>query len=222
MSTKALKLYSYWRSSAAYRVRIALNLKGLDYTLVPVHLINNGGEQHHPDFHAVNPQELIPVLVDGERVIRQSLAIVEYLDEVHPKSAPLLPADARSRARVRSLALAIACDIHPLNNARVLQYLEHELHIAQDARERWTRHWIGLSFAALEGLLGSDLATGRFCHGDEPTLADVLLIPQVYNARRWQLDLTAYPTLLRIEQTCLELEAFQRALPENQPDAPHS
>ena len=222
MSDHARKLYSYWRSSAAYRVRIALNLKGLPYSTIPVHLVDNGGEQHAPDYHAINPQELVPTLVEGERVFRQSLAIIEYLDEMYPQTAPLLPADARSRARVRSLALAIACDVHPLNNSRVLQYLERNLRIAQDQRDAWVRHWIAAGFAAFEELVANDATTGTFCHGDAPTLADVLLIPQLYNARRWSLELGAYPTLLRIEAACVPLEAFERARPENQADAPGS
>jgi maleylacetoacetate isomerase len=220
MTESHRKLYSYWRSSAAYRARIALNLKGLAYEIVPVHLVANGGEQHAREYHAINPQELIPTLVDGANTISQSLAIVEYLDEAYADAAPLLPRDPEARARVRSLALAIACDIHPLNNSRVIQYLERELHVAEDARLRWTRHWIALTFAALEERLATDAATGKFCHGDVPGMADTLLIPQIYNARRWSLDLAPYPTLLRIDAACAQHDAFVRAHPDNQPDAP--
>lgn len=216
------QLFSYWRSSAAYRVRIALNLKGLAYDVLPVHLVNNGGEQHRPEFRAVNPQELVPVLIDDSHAIRQSIAIIEYLDEAYPDGTRLLPAEPLARARVRGLALAVACDVHPLNNTRALQYLERELQVAQTARERWTRHWIALGFAALEELLAPDPATGRFCHGDAPGMADALLIPQLYNARRWSLDLAPYPTLCRIEAECAALHAFERARPENQVDAPRS
>ncbi len=213
------KLYSYWRSSAAYRARIALNLKGLDYEIVPVHLVANGGEQHTDRYHALNPQELIPSLVDGANTVTQSLAIIEYLDETYADE-PLLPREPASRARVRSLALAIACDVHPLNNSRVMQYLERELRVAEDARLQWTRHWIALTFAALEERLAADPATGKFCHGDAPGMADALLIPQIYNARRWNMDLAPYPTLLRIDAACARLDAFVRAHPDNQPDAP--
>jgi maleylacetoacetate isomerase len=219
MSSHALKLYSYWRSSAAYRVRIALNLKGLDYALVPVHLVNHGGEQHLEAFRAVNPQELIPVLVDGERLIRQSLAICEYLDETYPQTAALLPSDAASRARVRALALTVACDIHPLNNLRVLQYLGDAFGADSAPQADWARHWMARGFDALESLLATDPLTGRFCHADAPTLADACLVPQMYNARRWSLDLAPYPTLRRIDAACLALDAFERARPENQPDA---
>ncbi|MGH8124087.1 MAG: maleylacetoacetate isomerase [Rudaea sp.] len=222
MPETARKLYSYWRSSAAYRVRIALNLKGLAYDVLPVHLVDSGGEQHRPEFRAVNPQELIPVLIDGAHSIRQSIAIIEYLDEVYPSGAHLLPAAPLARARVRGLALAIACDVHPLNNTRALQYLERELHIAPAERARWTRHWIALGFAALEELLAPDPASGRFCHGDAPGMADALLVPQLYNARRWSLDLAPYPTLCRIDAECAALDAFERARPENQLDAPKS
>ncbi|MEP6939862.1 MAG: maleylacetoacetate isomerase [Rudaea sp.] len=220
MTTKTLKLYSYWRSSAAYRARIAINLKGLTCQIVPVSLVDEGGQQHSASYHEVNPQELVPTLIDGERVIRQSLAIIEYLDEMYPQGTALLPAEPRSRARVRALALAVACDIHPLNNTRVLKFLEHEMGVAQAGRERWIRHWIALGLAALEELIADDVVAGEFCHGDAPTMADATLIPQLYNARRWGLDLAAYPTLARIESACLALDAFERARPERQADAP--
>jgi maleylacetoacetate isomerase len=220
MTTQTRTLYSYWRSSAAYRTRIALNLKGLQYEISTVSLVNDGGEQHTSAYHDVNPQELIPTLVDGERVIRQSIAIIEYLDEMYPLTAPLLPPEPRSRARVRALALAVACDIHPLNNTRVLKYLEHELGVPQVERERWIRHWITLGLSAIEELVANDVVAAKFCHGDSPTLADVLLVPQMYNARRWGLDLSTFPALQRVEATCLKLDAFDRARPEVQPDAP--
>ena len=214
----ALTLYSYWRSSAAYRVRIGLNLKGLAYETRPVHLVRDGGEQHAEAYRALNPQELVPVLVDGERRITQSLAILEYLDETFPKPA-LLPADTRGRARVRSLAMLVACDIHPLNNLRVLQYLKRENDLEQTAVDAWMLHWMREGFAAMEAMLADAPGTGTFCHGETPTIADCCLVPQLYNARRFALDLSPYPTLVRIEAHCLALPAFDAARPENQPDA---
>lgn len=213
-----LTLYSYWRSSAAYRVRIALNLKGMEYTLRPVHLTRDGGEQHAPEYHALNPQELVPLLLDGERAIRQSLAIIEYLDEAYPDTRPLLPRNLRERARIRALALSIACDIHPLGNLRVLQYLG-QLGIDDEHRQAWSRHWIETGFAALEKLLTDNPGTGSFCGGDEPTLADCCLVPQVYNARRFGVAMEPYPTIARIDAACQAREAFVRAAPEAQPDA---
>jgi maleylacetoacetate isomerase len=211
-----LLLYSYWRSSAAWRVRIGLHLKGLEYETVPVHLLRDGGQQHSDEYKARNPQQLVPTLLHEERAITQSLAILEYLDETHP-SPPLLPAVAHERARVRALAQLIACDIHPLNNLRVLQYLERECSVPQDARNVWVQHWIGEGFAALETLL-NEPATGIFCHGDSPMLADCCLIPQVYNARRFGVDMAAFPAISRIEATCLALPAFADTRPEVQPD----
>jgi len=222
MASEGLKLYSYWRSSASYRVRIALNLKGLPYDLVPVDLVGGIGEQHSPEYRLLNPQELVPLLIDGERVIRQSQAIVEYLDETYDGEAKLLPATARDRARVRALAQMIACDVHPLNNTRVMQYLEREFNVPPIERERWMRHWIGEGFRAVEALLADSLSTGIYCEGDEPTLADVFLVPQVYNARRWSVDMAPFPIISRINDSCLSLEEFERARPENQPDAPKS
>lgn len=219
--SEMLTLYSYWRSSAAYRVRIALHLKGLAYAQRPVHLLNDGGEQRSAAYREINPQGLVPVLLDGERAIRQSLAIIEYLDESYP-AVPLLPALARDRARVRGLAQLVACDIHPLNNLRVLQYLERELKMEQPGREAWARHWMHEGLAAFEALARDNPSTGDYCEGDIPTLADCCLIPQLYNARRVQLDISAYPTLLRIEASCLQLQAFQQAAPERQPDAPQA
>ncbi len=214
-----IALYGYWRSSAAYRVRIALELKGLDWENRPVHLVRGGGEQHGEAYHAVNPQELVPALVDGERVFTQSLAIVEYLDEMCPEP-PLLPIDPRGRARVRALAQTIACDIHPLGNLRLMQALEARFGATEAQRADWNRHWMALGLAAVEAMLADNVATGTFCHGDEPGLADICLIPQLYNAARWQLSLDGYPTIRRIQAECMALPAFQAAVPERQPDAP--
>jgi maleylacetoacetate isomerase len=222
MASESIKLYSYWRSSAAFRVRIALNLKGLMYDIVPVHLTDNGGAQHAEPFVAINPQQMLPVLVDGVRIIRQSMAIIEYLDEVYDGERKLLPTTARERARVRALAQIVACDIHPLNNLRVMQYLEREFNAPQVERDRWTQHWMREGFAAIESLLSDNPSTGIFCEGDEPTLADICLVPQVYNAQRWSVDLTPFPLIRRISDECVKLSAFERARPENQPDAPKS
>jgi len=218
-TTPELTLYDYWRSSAGYRVRIALNLKGLRHVRKPVHLVKDGGEQHAAGFREVNPQELVPALVDGQRVIRQSLAIIEYLEEAHG-GVPLLPSQPRDRAHVRGLAMIVACDIHPLGNLRVLQYLEREFGTHQAAREDWSRHWMREGLRSFETILAGDAATGTFCHGDTPTLADVCLVPQVYNASRFGLDLAAYPTIRGINERCLALPEFDAARPENQSDAP--
>lgn len=216
-----LRLHSYWRSSAAYRVRIGLNLKGLAYETVPVHLVRDGGEQHSAAFRVTNPQQQVPVLEHGQRMLRQSVAILEYLDEMWPQP-PLLPATARERERVRALAHLVACDVHPLNNLRVLQYFEREWNVPQNEREGWVRHWIGEGFAAFEALLLDHPSTGEFCDGDAPTLADCCLIPQVYNARRFGMDLAQYPNIARVEAACLAHPAFDAARPEMQPDAPKS
>ena len=222
MPSDSIKLYSYWRSSAAFRVRIALNLKGLIYDILPVHLTDDGGAQHKAPFRNVNPQQLIPVLLDGERVIRQSMAIIEYLDEAYDGERKLLPATARERARVRGLAQIVACDIHPLNNLRVMQYLEKEFNTPQVERDRWTQHWMAEGFAAMESLLAENPSTGLFCEGDEPTMADICLVPQVYNAQRWSVDMSPFPTVQRIAAECMKMDAFERARPEKQPDAPRS
>jgi len=219
MAAEGLKLYSYWRSSAAYRARIALNLKGLAYELVPVNIAHNGGQQHTDEFHGVNPQELIPVLVHGERLIRQSMAIIEYLEESFD-GPRLLPVTARERARARGLAQLVACDIHPLNNARVLQYLEREFNTPLVERERWVRNWIELGFGALEEMLAKNPSTGEFCEGDAPSIADICMVPQCYNALRFSVDLKAYPTIARVYERCMTLDEFVNARPENQPDAP--
>lgn len=212
-----MKLYGYFRSSAAFRVRIALNLKGLAYGQVPVHLRKN--EQQKPDFLAMQPQGLVPALEDEGAVFIQSLAIIEYLDETH-REPPLLPADAAGRARVRALAQAIACDVHPIDNLRVLRYLVRPLGHDEAAVEAWYNHWIKLGFDGIERLLESDSKTGTFCHGDRPGLADICLVPQVYNSKRYpSFDLAPYPTIRRIFDACMKLEAFERARPEKQPDA---
>ncbi|HXS08030.1 MAG TPA: maleylacetoacetate isomerase [Rhizomicrobium sp.] len=212
-----LALYSYFRSSAAFRVRIALNLKGLSADTHFVHLLKDGGQQHGEAYREINPQEIVPTLVAQGQALGQSLAIIEYLDEIVPEPA-LLPSEPLARARVRQLALLIACDIHPLNNLRVLRQLK-QLGIEDDARLGWQRHWIGEGFRALEALLAGDPARGAFCHGDKPTLADLCLIPQMTNARRVELDLAPFPTLLAIEAAAYRLPAFVTARPENQADA---
>lgn len=211
-------LYTYWRSSAAYRVRIGLELKGLAWEARPVHLVRDGGEQHRDAYRALNPQQQVPTLLHEGYVLTQSLAILEYLDERFPQ-VPLLPADAAGRARVRALAQLVACDIHPINNLRVMQYLERTLQLPADARTQWTLHWIAEGFAAMEALLANSRDTGAFCHGDRPGLADICLLPQLYNAHRFGLDLAPYPTLRRIEAACQALDAFERARPEHQLDA---
>lgn len=212
-----LALYSYFRSSAAFRVRIALNVKGLKPEMHFVHLRKN--EQHSEVYKRVNPLGLVPALVSDGDVIGQSLAIIEYLDEIAPEP-PLMPKDAKGKARVREIALGVACDIHPIANLRVLQYLKNKMGADEGALLEWQRHWIHEGLIALEQLLAKDPATGKFCHGDQPTMADVCLIPQLYNAKvRVGMDLSSYPTLLRIEEAAYKLPAFVGARPENQPDA---
>jgi len=213
-----MKLHGYFRSSAAYRVRIALNLKGLDYETVSVHLLKDGGQQFSDAYKALNPTSLVPTLVDGELAIGQSMAILEYLEETHPEPA-LLPQDAAGRARVRAIAQTIACDIHPLNNLRVLKHLKHAMGVDEEAKNAWYRHWIDVGLTSIEAMLAGQSATGRYCHGDHITLADVLLVPQVFNARRFDCDLSAMPTVTRIVEACSELDAFARAEPARQPDA---
>lgn len=217
-----MKLYSYFRSSAAYRVRIALNLKALPYEVAPVHLLKDGGEHLKPEYKALNPGALVPALiddaVDGATALTQSLAIMEYLDEVYPQ-VPLLPSNAFDKAYVRSIALSIACDIHPLNNLRVLRYLVRQLHVSEDNKNAWYRHWCEHGLAAIEATLARDKRVGEFCYGNMPTLADCCLIPQVANAQRLNCDLSAMPTIMRIHDACMALEAFVKASPANQPDA---
>jgi maleylacetoacetate isomerase len=210
-----MKLYGFFRSSAAFRVRIALNLKGLAYDAVSIHLRRN--DQSKPDYHRVNPQELVPTLeTDGQTLI-QSLAIIEYLDEIHP-DPPLLPHTPAERARVRALADIVACDIHPINNLRVLRYLTHSFARSESDIAAWYNHWIATGFQALEALLTADAGTGTFCHGEGPGLADIALVPQVVNAERYRLDMAPYPTIARIHQSCLQLPPFRAAHPDNQPD----
>jgi maleylacetoacetate isomerase len=210
-----LKLYTYFRSSAAFRVRIALNLKGLAYEPQFVHLAK--GEHRKPEYAAVNPQGLVPALEDGERLLTQSLAILEYLEETHPQP-PLLPSDAFGRARVRSLSLLIACEIHPLNNLRTLRHLKQALGQTDEQVNAWYRHWIADGLAKLEAELRAP-ATGRFCHGAAPGMADCCLVPQIFNAKRYQCDLAPYPTAMRVFDACMQLDAFARAQPDKQPDA---
>ena len=212
------KLYGYFRSSAAFRARIALNLKGLDYERMIVHLTKGGGEQFAPEYRALNPQALVPVLQDDALTLTQSIAMVEYLEEVYP-NPPLLPKSPAERARVRSLALMVACEIHPLNNLRVLRYLIHDLKVTEGQKDEWYRHWVTNGLAPLEKRLVNDTATGHFCHGDTPGLADICLVPQLANARRFNIALGDFPTLVRIEQNCMALKAFQDAAPAVQPDA---
>ncbi len=217
MPNQNLTLYTYWRSSASYRVRMALNLKGLDYESRAVHLVRDGGEQFAAEYAGLNPQQLVPTLVHGELTLTQSLAIIDYLEEAFP-GQPLLPADAVGRARVRAIAQAIACEIAPLNNLRVLKYLTGPAGLDEDGKLAWYRHWTENGLAAVERMLDHP-ATGHFCHGDEPTLADCCLLPQVYNARRFECDLTGFD---RINAICNELERLapvRDAAPENQPDA---
>lgn len=214
----ALKLYTYWRSSASFRVRIALNFKGLDYESVPKHLLRDGGEQRRSDYLALNPQGLVPALDHDGTLITQSLAICEYLEEIRPEPR-LLPGDPAARAVIRAMALSIACDIHPLNNLRVLLYLRGEQHQDDEAVNRWARHWIDVGFRALEELIARHSADGRHCHGSGVTLADVFLLPQVFNARRVELDLAPYPRLAAIAAHLEALPAFAVARPERQPDA---
>lgn len=215
-----MKLYGYWRSSAAYRVRIALNLKGISAEQLSVHLVRDGGEQHKAVYSALNPLELVPTLTLDDELdadaLSQSLAIIEYLDEIHPQS-PLLPASALERAHVRAMALTVACEIHPLNNLRVLQYLTQTLGVDEAAKNTWYHHWVASGFAALETLLVRH--SGRYCFGDTVTLADLCLVPQVYNAMRFNVDLTPYPNIMRVWTECNQLEAFADAAPERQADA---
>jgi maleylacetoacetate isomerase len=219
-----MKLYSYFRSSAAFRVRIALNLKGLSYDTVPVHLLKNGGEQLTDDYRKLNPDGLVPAFIDeasgmnDAKALTQSLAIMEYLDEAYPTPA-LLPVTPADRAFVRSIALSIACDIHPLNNLRVLRYLTHQLKVSEDDKNAWYRHWVVHGLRSLETTLANDPRVGKFCYGDTPTLADCCLVPQVFNAQRFNCDLSDMPTIVRINDACLALDAFEKASPAQQPDA---
>lgn len=212
-----MRLYTYFRSSAAYRVRIGLGLKGLPYEAVPVHLLRGGGEQLQAAYRALNPAGLVPALDDGA-ILTQSLAILEYLEETHPATA-LMPADPLGRARVRALAQTVACDIHPIGNLRVLKYLTGTLNVSEADKLAWSQHWIMEGFAALEALLAGAADIGRFCHGDTPTLADCCLVPQVFNARRFEVDLTPSPTIMAVDAACATVPAFIEAHPARQADA---
>ncbi len=212
----SMQLYNYFRSSASYRVRIALALKGLEYDYVAVNLPAN--EQMAESYAAVSASRLVPLLKDGDRLLTQSLAIIEYLDETHPEP-PLLPQDPLGRARVRALALDVACEIHPLNNLRVLRYLVHDLKVSEDDKNRWYRHWVETGLAAIERQLADRPATGRFCHGDTPTLADITLVPQIHNALRFECRLDHVPTVMRIFEHCMTLDAFAKTQPSACPDA---
>lgn len=213
-----MKLYSYFRSSASFRVRIALNWKGLVYETIPVHLQRGGGEQLSDAYRRTNPAGLVPALDDGGALLTQSLAIIEYLEEVHP-APPLLPAEPLARARVRSIALSIACEIHPLNNLRVLRYLVRELKVDEAAKDAWYRHWVESGLEQVERTLRERGWAGGFCYGDQVTLADAVLVPQIFNARRFDCRLDHVPLLVAIEQRCMQLDAFARAQPSAQPDA---
>jgi len=211
-----MQVYNYFRSGTSHRLRIVLNLKGLDWDYVAVDL---RAEAHFDAaFKALNPQGLVPTLVDGDLVLTQSPAIIEWLEERYP-TPPLLPADANDRARVRAMAALIGCDIHPLNNRRVLEYLRHTLGCDEAAVLQWCGNWINSGFAALEALLGADMQRGNFCFGQQPTLADAYLVAQVESARRFKVDLAPYPQIVAIDQACAKLPAFERAAPKNQPDA---
>ena len=217
-----MRLYNYFRSSASFRVRIALNLKGLPFDHAPVHLLKAGGEQFAPEYRVLSPDALVPVLVDDSHTpaetLTQSLAIIEYLDETHPAPA-FLPREPAARARVRALALTIACEIHPLNNLRVLRYLVRTLGIDEDAKNAWYRHWVESGLTAIETQLLTSSSTGRYCHGDTPTLADICLVPQIFNGRRVDCDFSKMPTVMRAFDACMELDAFRDAAPSLQPDA---
>jgi len=210
-----LKLYDYYRSSASFRVRIALNLKKIPYQEIPIDLKKNGGEQHSPEYQIVNPQSLVPALQDGDKIITQSLAIIEYLDELCPTPS-LLPSDPFQKAWVRSCALSIAADIHPLNNLRVLNYLTNTIAVTDEQKNQWYQHWIAEGLSSLEKKLIASPYTGMYCFGDSITLADIALIPQMYNARRFACDVSAYPTLTRIDSHCQTVDAFKLAWPEKE------
>jgi len=211
-----MQLYSYFRSSASYRVRIALALKGLAYDYVPIHLVRN--EQLKPPFSDIAANKLVPALVEDEHVLTQSMAIIEYLEETHPEP-PLLPGDALARARIRSLAQDIACEIHPINNLRVLRFLVHEMKLSEDDKNRWYRHWVESGLEVVERRLAADSATGTFCHGDTPTLADCVLVPQIHNAQRMDCGLDHVPTVMRVFAACMQHPAFATTQPSACPDA---
>ncbi len=212
-----MQLYGFFRSSAAFRTRIALNLKGLDYDQVPINLRAN--EQRAGNYLKLNPMGTVPTLIDGDIVVDQSLAIIEYLEETHPEP-PLLPVAPADRARVRAIAMDVACEIHPINNLRIRRYILHDLGHDEKALEAWMNHWTKLGFDGIEPMLANDPRTGKFCHGDRPGIADICLVPGVFNARIYpSFDMTPYPTIRRVFDNCMKLDAFERALPERQPDA---
>jgi maleylpyruvate isomerase len=213
-----MKLYTYFRSSAAYRVRIALNLKGLEYDAVPVHLLRGGGEQLQANYVKMNPSGLVPTFQDDYITLTQSMAILEYLEDEYPE-VPLLPKDAAGRARVRELAQIVACDIHPVNNLRVLRYLVNDLGLSEEVKTQWYRHWLLGGLDVLEKHLARDPSAGPLCHGYLPTIADCFLVPQVFNAQRQGVDVSVYPNIARINAACVEIPAFVAAHPSNQPDA---
>ncbi|MCW8865395.1 MAG: maleylacetoacetate isomerase [Colwellia sp.] len=211
-----MKLYGYWRSTAAYRVRIALHLKGIAFDNESVHLVKNGGEQHQANYAAINPNHLVPTLVDGSLSLHQSLAIIDYL-EANYTGLSLYPDDPKTRACVQALALDIACEIHPLNNLRVQQYITGDLKLAEEVKSAWIDHWMSIGFSAIEKQLVK--TAGCYCFQDQVTVADICLVAQVYNAHRFNVDMSAYPYINRVVDNCNKLEAFQLALPENQEDA---
>ncbi len=213
-----MKLYNYFRSSASFRVRIALNFKGLPYEYAVVHLTKGGGQQFAPEFRAINPDALIPVLDDDGQRLTQSLAIIEYLEETHPEP-PLLPKAPLERAYVRALALGIACEIHPLNNLRVLRYLVRDLKATDEQKDAWYRHWVEQGLASIEARLATEGKCGRYALGNQVTLADVVIVPQIFNAKRFDCRLDHVPTVMRIFDRCMELPAFVDAQPARQPDA---
>ncbi len=211
-----MKLYGYWRSTAAYRVRIALHIKGIDFESTSVHLVKNGGEQHQADYIKLNPNHLVPTLVDGEFSLNQSLAIIDYLEHTNHTVA-LYPENIQQRAKVQALALDIACEIHPLNNLRVQQYLSNELAVNNEAKNSWVDHWMKIGFQAVEEKISQ--TAGKYCFGDDITVADICLVAQVYNANRFNVSMVNYPNIVRIVANCNQLPAFIAALPENQHDA---
>ncbi len=213
-----MKLYTFFRSSASYRVRIALNFKGVSYEQAPIHLRRGGGEQFTAAYKAVNPQALVPALEDNGKILTQSLAIIEYLEDKYPRP-PLLPADPADKALVRGMALIIACEVHPIQNLRVLNYVKKEYNQTDDQVNRWAQQWINLGLTALEQLIVAQPKRGKYCFGDTPTLADICLVPQLGNARRYGSDLSQYPNILSIEKNCMTLPAFVNAAPEKQLDA---
>ncbi|HEX6769658.1 MAG TPA: maleylacetoacetate isomerase [Candidatus Binatia bacterium] len=213
-----MKLYTFFRSSASYRVRIALNWKGISYEQAAIHLRRGGGEQLMPAYQALNPQGLVPALEDNGRILTQSLAIIEYLEETHP-NPPLLPQNPADKALVRSMALVIACEVHPIQNLRVLNYVKATYNQTDEQVNKWAQHWIDLGLSALQEMIIGQSKRGKFCFGDSPTLADICLVPQLGNARRYGCDLSKYPKILEIEKNCNAIAAFADATPEKQPDA---